>query len=144
MAGIVDAIKSFLVVGDGTKEPRPAKPVRSSGPVEPRQRPQRFGGRSANNGVAIIETFSAKSYQDAENVATIVREGTPVVLDLGGLNGDDRKRFLDFLSGLISGLQATARRASADVYVIAPYGIDIYSEQEEPQDGDDNRLVIRP
>jgi FtsZ-interacting cell division protein YlmF len=141
MAGIVDNLKSFLMLDSGDKTPRPAKTPRSSAPAEVRQRPQRF---NKGGGVAVIETFGAKSYQDAESVAAILRDNIPVVLDLGDLSGDERKRFLDFLSGLISGLQATARRASADVYVIAPAGIAIESEQAEPQDGDDNRLTIRP
>lgn len=142
MAGIVDSVKSFLMIGGNENTPRQPKAPRPSGPAEPRQRPQRFRGNSG--GVAVIETYGAKSYTEAENVAAILRDNVPVVLDLGDLNGDDRKRFLDFLSGLISGLQATARRASADVYVIAPAGIAIESEQDEPQDGDDNRLIIRP
>ncbi len=142
MAGIVDTVKSFLMLGDGDKPSRPAKAPRTGSPSEPRQRPQRMG--RSGGGVSVIETYAAKSYQEAENVAAILRDNVPVVLDLGGLSGEDRKRFLDFLMGLISGLQATARRASADVYVIAPAGIDIESDQDEPQDGDDNRLIIRP
>lgn len=142
MAGIVDTVKSFLMLGDGEKPSRPAKTPRTGSTGEPRQRPQRMN--RGGGGVTVIETYGAKSYQEAENVAAILRDNVPVVLDLGDLNGEDRKRFLDFLMGLISGLQATARRASADVYVIAPAGIDIESDQEEPQDGDDNRLIIRP
>ncbi len=143
MAGIIDTVKSFLMLDSGEKAPRQPKAPRGGVASEPRPRPRSFGSRG-NGGLQVIETYGAKSYTEAENVAAILRENVPVVLDLGDLNGDDRKRFLDFLSGLISGLQATARRASADVYVIAPAGIAIESEQDEPQDGDDNRLIIRP
>lgn len=83
---------------------------------------------------ATIHTLRPRRYSsDAENIAYIFREGSPVVVDLSQMQEMEVRRILDYMSGLVKGLDGTIKRASAKVFVLSPAGIDISDEDQEAE-----------
>ena len=87
--------------------------------------------RGRDTGFATIHTIRPRRYQtDAEGIALTFREGSPVIVDLGQLPESDVRRMIDFLSGLVSGLEGTLRKVSGKVWMVTPYGIEQFEESD--------------
>ena len=141
MAGAVDWIKEL--VGVAPKGPKPVSQSRpaSSRPERARvQRPAR-GGYGAQR----IETIVMSSYNDAIQIADVLRDNVTAIINVQNLSSTDRARLIDFLSGLKAGLNAQSSRVSEDVYLLAPEHVEIDPEEDSVEDDDDgDRLIIRP
>lgn len=77
-----------------------------------------------------IAVFHPASYRDSRLIGEHVRAGDVVVLDLTGMATDDMHRLVDFVSGLVFGLQGNIDRVTAYVLVIAPPGVTAIDDQE--------------
>lgn len=77
-----------------------------------------------------IAVFHPTSYRDSRVIGEHVRAGDVVVLDLTGMDADDMHRLVDFVSGLVFGLQGNIDRVTAYVLVIAPPGVTAIDDQE--------------
>jgi cell division inhibitor SepF len=84
------------------------------------------------------------SYGDAMQIADILRENITVIVNVQSLSSTDRARLLDFMAGLKAGLMAQSSRVAEDVYLLAPEHVDMESDEEEADDDDGDRLIIRP
>lgn len=67
-----------------------------------------------------VITVDAKSYADAPRVAEAFRAGNPVVLNCTELAEEDRKRIIDFASGLVFGNAGTIERVTNAVFLLSP------------------------
>ncbi|HHU39795.1 MAG TPA: cell division protein SepF [Propionibacterium sp.] len=63
------------------------------------------------------------SYRESKVVGERLRDGDVVVLDLTRLEADDMHRLVDFVSGLVFGLQGNIDKVTAYVMVLAPPGV---------------------
>lgn len=89
-----------------------------------------YRGRDANN-FATIHTVRPRKYQtDAEGIAYTFRDGSPVIVDLGQMPETEVRRMIDFLSGLVKGLDGTISRVSGKVYMLTPAGIEQYDDTQ--------------
>lgn len=77
-----------------------------------------------------IAVFHPTSYRDSRIIGEHVRAGDVVVLELTGMDADDMHRLVDFVSGLVFGLQGNIDRVTAYVLVIAPPGVTAIDDQE--------------
>jgi cell division inhibitor SepF len=125
------ALEFLGVVESGAAVPR------SSRADEPRRAAPKPVVRISNSnkgrdtGFATIHTIRPRRYQtDAEGIALTFREGSPVIVDLGQLPESDVRRMIDFLSGLVSGLEGTLRKVSGKVWMVTPYGIEQFEESD--------------
>lgn len=140
MAGAIDWLKDVFAVS--AKGPKPAgatKAVSTSRTDRVRiQRPAR------NTGAHRIETVTMGSYSDAMQIADILRENITVVVNVQQLSSTDRARLLDFMAGLKAGLLAQSNRVSEDVYLLAPEDVQVEAAEEQDDEEDGDRLIIRP
>ena len=127
------ALEFLGVVESGAAGPRPSarndEPRRTAAPKPV----VRLGNssRGRDTGFATIHTIRPRRYQtDAEGIALTFREGSPVIVDLGQLPESDVRRMIDFLSGLVSGLEGTLRKVSGKVWMVTPYGIEQFEESD--------------
>ena len=67
-----------------------------------------------------VITVDAKSYADAPRVAEAFRAGNPVILNCTELAEEDRKRIIDFASGLVFGNAGTIERVTNAVFLLSP------------------------
>ncbi len=89
------------------------------------------GYRGRDNNFATIHTVRPRRYQtDAEGIAYTFRDGSPVIVDLGQMAEAEVRRMIDFLSGLVKGLDGTISRVSGKVYMLTPAGIEQYDDTQ--------------
>lgn len=70
-----------------------------------------------------IVVFHPTSYRESKVIGEHLREGDVVVLDLTHLDGEDMHRLVDFVSGLVFGLQGNIDKVTAYVMVLTPPGV---------------------
>jgi cell division inhibitor SepF len=75
-----------------------------------------------------VITIDAKSYQDARKVAEAFRAGNPVILNCSEMAEEDRKRIVDFASGLIFGNRGTIERVTNHVFLLSPADVVVQEE----------------
>ncbi len=140
MAGAIDWLKDvFAVSAKGPKPAAATKAVSTSRTDRVRiQRPAR------NTGAHRIETVTMSSYSDAMQIADILRENITVVVNVQQLSSTDRARLLDFMAGLKAGLLAQSNRVAEDVYLLAPEDVQVEAAEEQDDEEDGDRLIIRP
>ncbi|MDO5534232.1 MAG: cell division protein SepF [Propionibacteriaceae bacterium] len=75
-----------------------------------------------------IVVLHPASYRDSRQVGEHLRDGDVVVLDLTRIEGDEMHRLVDFVSGLVFGLQGNIDKVNAYVMVIAPPGVTVIDD----------------
>ena len=66
------------------------------------------------------EIIVANSFSDAQLLADLIREKTPVVLDLRSTEPEMVRRLVDFASGLTYALDGTMRKVAQGVILVTP------------------------
>jgi cell division inhibitor SepF len=77
-----------------------------------------------------ITTIHPRTYNDAQLIGEAFRNGTPVIMNLSDMSDDDRRRLVDFSSGLIFGLHGNIEPITRTVYLISPKHIQLLGEDE--------------
>ena len=113
----------------------------------------RFGGlrgrdrereRHATSKIASMPTESAKikvliykpiSYEDTQNIIDNLKEKKSIVVNLDDLEIDVAQRILDFISGAVYALNGSIRKAARNIFVIAPFNVDVSSNSGDSQSG---------
>jgi cell division inhibitor SepF len=80
--------------------------------------------------IAHVITIDAKSYEDAPKVAEAFRAGNPVILNCSAMAEEDRKRIIDFASGLIFGNRGTIERVTNYVFLLSPLNVVVQEESK--------------
>lgn len=78
--------------------------------------------------VTKVITIDAKSYEDAPEVARAFRAGNPVILNCSEMTDEDRKRIVDFASGLIFGNRGHIERVTNFVFLLSPTDVVVQEE----------------
>lgn len=140
MASPLDFLKDVFTISPKTS--KPAATVKTSAArTENRVRPQ----RSRNQNVETrIETVNITSYNQALEIAEILRSDVTVIINVAQLSTTERSRLVDFMAGLKAGLLAESKRVSEDVYLLAPDGMEIEADAEDHLDDGGDRLIVRP
>jgi cell division inhibitor SepF len=138
LSGLFGSLKEFLMPRGGgpaeTSEVRSQAVARSKAP-----RPSR-----RSNEVVSIETVTPKSYVEAGEIALILREGTPVIVNVSLLSEAETRRLVDFMAGLKAGLMAESKRVAEDVYLLGPNGVEIAPDSDEVLEAEGVGLIVRP
>lgn len=75
--------------------------------------------------------FEPKSHKDVQTAVDYLRQNQSVLMNLGGLDGDDVGRILDFLSGAIYGLNGSILRYQQDSFILMPEGRKILTPNDK-------------
>ncbi len=71
------------------------------------------------------KTVSPESFADAKNIGDDFKFGTPIVLNLQGLDRDLARRLIDFASGVCYALDGGMEKLAAQVFLLTPEGIEV-------------------
>jgi len=82
-----------------------------------------------NNAYNII-TLQPRSYSEARKVGEYYREGNPVIINLDDMEESERKRLVDFSSGLVFGLNGRIERISLKVFLLSPANVNVSNEDK--------------
>jgi cell division inhibitor SepF len=77
-----------------------------------------------------IITLQPRSYSEARKVGEYYREGNPVIINLDDMEESERKRLVDFASGLVFGLHGRIERVSHKVFLLSPANVNVSSEDK--------------
>lgn len=75
-----------------------------------------------------IFTVNPRSYNEARVIGERFREGSTVLMNLTDMGDDERKRLVDFASGLVFGHHGTIERVTSKVFLLSPANITVSSE----------------
>jgi cell division inhibitor SepF len=77
-----------------------------------------------------IVTLHPRSYSDARQMAEHYREGNPVIINLDDMDESERKRLVDFASGLAFGLRGGIEKITSRVFLLSPANITVRTEDK--------------
>jgi cell division inhibitor SepF len=97
---------------------RPAAPIRTL-------------SRSRNEpAYSVIHTMRPRRYtNDASGIAATFAGGSPIIVDMSYMQDVDARRLIDFMSGLVQGLDGTIRKVSLKVFMLTPSGIEQFDDE---------------
>lgn len=77
-----------------------------------------------------IITLQPRSYNEARTIGEHYRAGNPVIINLDDMEEGERKRLVDFASGLVFGLHGTIERVSLKVFLLSPANVNVSTEDK--------------
>lgn len=69
------------------------------------------------------------SFQDAQEIGERFRGGQPVIMNLGGVDRDLKRRLVDFAAGLIYGLNGEMQRVGESVFMLTPKNVEVSADE---------------
>lgn len=77
-----------------------------------------------------IINISPRVYSEARAIGEYYREGNPVIMNLSEMEDSERKRLIDFASGLVFGHAGTIERITAKVFLLTPPNVAVSGEEK--------------
>ena len=140
--GFVDSMKDFFGRGeeefeeyeeyeDEEIEEAPRFPKFYNRPkrdnVVPFEEPQRRAQSANMSDVTIVKV---RKYEEVEAVADILKAGSPVIFDVLEMEkAEDAKRVVDFISGVVCGINGNHKRVSGGIFIATPQNMVINIEE---------------
>ena len=72
-----------------------------------------------------IMVIKPKCFNNSTEAADQLKQRRPVVLDVGGLDPDEARRVVDFISGTVYGLGGDIQKVSGGIFIATPSSFDI-------------------
>ena len=86
-------------------------------------------GAAFGGGDVRVHLVLPKSFNDAQQMADRYKDGTPVILNLQGVESDLSRRLIDFASGLTYALDGGMQRIADKVFMLTPRNVELSAEQ---------------
>ena len=77
-----------------------------------------------------IFTIHPRFYNEARTVGERYRTGQPVLMNLSDMDESERKRLVDFASGLVFGLHGSIERVTSKVFLLTPANVRVSTENK--------------
>ena len=77
-----------------------------------------------------IVTLHPRFYNEARTIGEQFRDGNPVIINLSDMEDSERKRLVDFSSGLVFGHHGTIERVTSKVFLLSPANVRVSSEDK--------------
>ncbi|MDH3294602.1 MAG: cell division protein SepF, partial [Acidimicrobiia bacterium] len=81
--------------------------------------------RSIDSARSRPRTLNPESFSDAKHVGDEFKRGTPIVINLQGLERDLARRLVDFASGICYALDGKMEKLAPQVFLLTPDGVDV-------------------
>ena len=78
--------------------------------------------------------YKPVSYEDTQSIIDHLKEKKPIIVNLDELDTDVAQRILDFVSGAVYALNGNIRKAARNIFVVAPYNVDVSTNTAEAAD----------
>jgi cell division inhibitor SepF len=75
-----------------------------------------------------IVTLHPRTYSEARTIGEQYREGNPVIMNLSDMEETERKRLVDFASGLVFGLHGSIERVTSKVFLLSPENVSVSND----------------
>lgn len=105
------------------------QPQRAAAPsIAPSSQPLPGMMQSAN--LDRIITLHPRFYNEARTVGEHFRQGNPVIINLSDMDDSERKRIIDFASGLVFGHSGSIERVTSKVFLLSPPNVTVSAEDK--------------
>ena len=140
--GLVDDEEDLQPVVEPQPTVRPTRSVRSV-PAEPAQTPswaapavkvspvQPVASAAVQQELPVMDqifTIHPRFYNEARTVGEKYRSGQPVLMNLSDMDETERKRLVDFASGLVFGHYGSIERVTSKVFLLTPPNVRVSTE----------------
>ncbi|NLD45601.1 MAG: cell division protein SepF [Clostridiaceae bacterium] len=78
-----------------------------------------------------VIVMQPECFNDAKDVCDHLKNKKPTVINLEKVEKDTAQRIIDFLSGAVYSLDGNIQKVSGDIFIIAPYNVDIMGDFKE-------------
>ncbi len=102
---------------------------------------KRFGKKNASKIVGLPDAgkvrvliYKPLSYEDTQNIIDNLKERKSIVVNLDELEVGVAQRILDFISGAVYALNGNIRKAARNIFVVAPFNVDLTTNASEAGD----------
>jgi cell division inhibitor SepF len=85
---------------------------------------------NANVVVDHIVTLHPRMYSDVRGIGEHYRLGQPVIMNLSDMEESERKRMIDFASGLVFGHYGSIERVTSKVFLLTPPNVKVSNEDK--------------
>ena len=75
-----------------------------------------------------IITLHPRTYSEARTIGEQYREGNPVIMNLSDMEETERKRLVDFASGLVFVLHGSIERVTSKVFLLSPENVSVSND----------------
>lgn len=75
-----------------------------------------------------IFTVNPRSYNEVRVIGERYREGNTVLMNLTDMGNDERKRLVDFASGLVFGHRGTIEKVTDKVFLLSPPNVTVSAD----------------
>ncbi len=130
--GFMDKVKDFVAPVDPDEEEYEEQPVAQTMVAETEAEPQnRYERPKSRTNSATLNTktkmvlFEPRSFGEAEEVGTRLKEGRAVVVNLHKLDRDYAQRTIDFLTGVVFALDGKIQKIGQNVILCSPAEIGV-------------------
>ncbi|CAB4731703.1 unannotated protein [freshwater metagenome] len=77
-----------------------------------------------------IITLHPRMYSDVRGIGEHYRNGQPVIMNLSDMEESERKRMIDFASGLVFGHFGKIERITSKVFLLTPQNVNVSNEDK--------------
>jgi len=77
-----------------------------------------------------IVTLHPRTYSEARSIGEQYRQGNPVIMNLSDMEETERKRLVDFASGLVFGLRGSIERVTSKVFLLSPENVSVSNDEK--------------
>ena len=77
-----------------------------------------------------IITLHPRVYSEARTIGEHYRSGQPVIMNLSDMEESERKRIIDFASGLVFGHHGSIERVTSKVFLLTPPNVSVSNEEK--------------
>ena len=77
-----------------------------------------------------IITLHPRVYSEARSIGEHYRSGQPVIMNLSEMEESERKRLIDFASGLVFGRHGSIERVTSKVFLLTPPNVSVSNEEK--------------
>jgi cell division inhibitor SepF len=77
-----------------------------------------------------IITLHPRTYSEARTIGEQYRQGNPVIMNLSDMEETERKRLVDFASGLVFGLHGSIERVTSKVFLLSPENVSVSNDEK--------------
>ena len=125
----VRGVRSVRARTEVQSEPRPSY-LRSSTTPSVIDRPGVAVVAAEQSILNRIVAIHPRFYNEARNIGEHYRGGQPVIMNLSDMEESERKRLVDFASGLVFGHHGSIERITPKVFLLTPPNVSVSNEDK--------------
>jgi len=92
--------------------------------------PERVATPEPAGAIEKIVSIAPRVYSDVRSIGEFYRDGNPVIMNLSNMDESERKRLIDFASGLVFGHSGKIERVTNLVFLLTPPNVMVSNDEK--------------